>query len=254
MTSASTRGGQAFHVRPESATKGQAACSSCKMPSWYDLTSQPNSAYRARDDRDGKRHRFSRTSWREGSSRFCEVRDRVRVPLGPFASCYKGLALSLRLAMSAFPLQYRPRSGYRGMSQTGQQGTSQTSSITSSARHHQGGRQLKPDRPRRSDIKFLAALGISTLRKCNKSVPPANLDGTRDSVRWWRFACLPICWLHFNCKWQFCVGAAKRCGSLRKVKNVDPRCGRGQQASRDHQITGELEGGCASAPRRHRPP
>jgi hypothetical protein len=44
MTSASTRGGQAFHVRPESTTKGQAACSSCKMPSWYDLTFQLNTA------------------------------------------------------------------------------------------------------------------------------------------------------------------------------------------------------------------
>ena len=117
--------------------------------------------------------------------------------------------------------------------------------------HH---RQRQADRLRRSDIKFLRALATSTLRKCNESVPPANLDGARDSVRWCRLARLPISWLYFNCKWQFGVGAAKSCSSLRKVKNVDPRCGRGQQPSRDHQITGELEGGCAPAPRRHRSP
>jgi len=55
----------------------------------------------------------------------------------------------------------------------------------------------------------------------------------RASVRWWRLACLPICWPHFNCKCQLGVGAAKAASAvvvhLRNVKNVDPRCGRGQQ-------------------------
>jgi transposase InsO family protein len=55
----------------------------------------------------------------------------------------------------------------------------------------------------------------------------------RASVRWWRLACLPICWPHFNCKCQLGVGAAKAASAvvvhLRNVKNVDARCGRGQQ-------------------------
>jgi hypothetical protein len=34
-----------------------------------------------------------------------------------------------------------------------------------SQQHHQGGRQRQANRLRGSDIKFLAALGISTLRK-----------------------------------------------------------------------------------------